>query len=160
MWKRLLEILKKCSNPCKCLLGSCIVLWPPMWFSSSTASTFFFVCSVSFYHTELCDLPNLMRGLADLRSLFHLQTQFSVPGVKTATLLEIHLKLATHFVILSLIWGPKSRPESVTGWSMFWRYKECLNELWMQVHGYSACVTHEKMSSVRVWDELIDTFRW
>lgn len=48
-----------------------------------------------------------MRGLADLRSLFHLQMQFLMPGVKVTTFSEIHLKLAAELVILSLIWAPE-----------------------------------------------------
>lgn len=55
-----------------CLLTSEVI-------SSSPATTFFFVCSSSFYHTGLRDLPNLIRGLADLTSLFHLQMQFLMP---------------------------------------------------------------------------------
>lgn len=114
----------------------CIVLWPPGWFSSSSSSsatTFFFVCSFSFYHTELHDLPNLMRGLAGLRSVFHLQMQFLMPGVKMATLMEIHLKLATQSVIFE--------PKGTTGRSAFHCNKEgFVDKVWMQVHGYSPCV--------------------
>lgn len=94
-----------------------------------------------------------MRGLADLRSPFHLQMQFLMPEVKVTTFSEIHLKLA-ELVILSPIWGPEWGQESLTGSDVpcFDGRRRLIDPFWMLVHGYS-CVNHYKMSSL--WD-----FRW
>lgn len=78
-------------------------------FSSSPATAFFFVCSSGFYHTGIRDLPNLMRGLAYLRSLFHLRMQFLMPGVKLTAFSGIHLKLAAELVIFKPDLGPRIR---------------------------------------------------